>query len=122
MAGDFAPVYAELRELMLRAADGMRPARDAEGDLMMLAPWPHPRKPAEPMAFGMVRQGKAYVSFHLMPLYMNAAMQARVTPGLKARMQGKTCFNFKAADPALFAELEVLTRACAAAFATPMRL
>ena len=53
---------------------------------------------------------------------MNAAMQARVTPALKTRMQGKTCFNFKAVDEAVFAELEILTRAAAAAFATPMKL
>jgi len=28
---------------------------------------------------------------------------------LKSRMQGKTCFNFKAADDELFAELDQLT-------------
>ncbi len=28
---------------------------------------------------------------------------------LKARMQGKSCFNFTSADPVLFAELEDLT-------------
>ena len=122
MPADFDPIYAELRALMLAHAPGMRAVRDKPGDLMLLAPWPHPRKPKEPMAFGMVRQGKAYVSFHLMPLYMSPAMQARVTPGLKKRMQGKTCFNFKASDPAVFAELATLTAAAAAAFAQPMKL
>ena len=117
---DFAPVYAELRELMLRASPGMRVARDGPGGLMLLAPWTHPRKPKEPMGFGSVRLGKAYVSFHLMPLYMNRAMTARIPPALKTRMQGKTCFNFKAPDSEAFAELEVLTRACAAAFAEPI--
>lgn len=42
-----------------------------------------------------VRLGKAYVSFHLMPLYMNAALTSTISPELKKRMQGKTCFNFK---------------------------
>jgi len=28
---------------------------------------------------------------------------------LMARMQGKSCFNFKSIDPALFTELEALT-------------
>lgn len=119
---DFAAAYAELRELMLRASPGMTVAKDGPGGLVLLAPWPHPRKPKEPMAFGFIRPGKAYVSFHLMPLYMNAGMQARVTPALRKRMQGKTCFNFKAVDAEAFAELEVLTRACAAAFAKPISI
>jgi hypothetical protein len=113
-------VHAELRAMMLRAAPDMRPARDLPGDLLTLAPWPHPRKPKEPMMFGMVRTGKAYVSYHLLPLYMNPTMQAKVPAALGKRQQGKACFNFKTVEPALFAELEALTRACAAAFAKPM--
>jgi hypothetical protein len=122
MPADFAPVYAELRALMLAHAQGMKVLRDDPGELSLLAPRAHPRRPKEPMWFGMVRQGKAYVSVHLLPLYMKPAMQARVTPAFKKRMQGKACFNFKAADPAVFAELAVLTEAAAAAFAEPMRL
>jgi hypothetical protein len=122
MSADFDAVYAELRALMLRAAVGMSVGKDAPGDLEMFAPWAHPRKPKTPMWFGMVRQGKAYVSFHLLPLYMNPAMQAEVSATLEARKQGKACFNFRTADPALFVELETLTRACAAAFEKPMVL
>ena len=122
MAADFAPVYAALRELMLRASPGMVVARDGAEGVMLLAPWPHPRKPKEPMWYGSVRLGKTYVSYHLMPLYMSAAMQARVTPALKTRMQGKTCFNFKTVDEPVFAELEFLTRAAAEAFSKPMKL
>jgi hypothetical protein len=58
-----------------------------------------------------VRRGKNYVSFHLMPIYMNPALQKRVSPQLKKRMQGKACFNFSAVDPVLFRELEELTAA-----------
>ena len=84
------------------------------------APWAHPRKPNTPMWFGAVRPGKAYVSVHLMPLYMNPALQARVPPGLKGRMQGKACFNFRTIDFDRFAELEDLARACAKAYETPI--
>ena len=64
------------------------------------------------MYFASVRLGKAYVSFHLMPLYMNPSLTGEISAGLRKRMQGKTCFNFKA-DPApeLLAELERLTAA-----------
>jgi hypothetical protein len=119
VTADFEAVYSELRAIMLRAAPQMKPLKDLPGELQMLAPWPHPRKPKEPMWFGMVRTGKAYVSYHLLPLYMKPALQAQVTPALAKRKQGKACFNFRKAEPELFAELETLTRACAAAFAKP---
>jgi hypothetical protein len=119
MPADFAPVYAELRALMLRAADGMTVSKDTPQAVELVAPFAHPRKPGGPMWFGAVRTGKGYVGFHLMPLYVAPALMAQVTPGLKARMQGKSCFNFRAVDAALFADLETLTRACAQAFSTP---
>ncbi|TMQ69586.1 MAG: hypothetical protein E6K81_14610 [Candidatus Eisenbacteria bacterium] len=62
-------------------------------------------------AFAGVRLGKGYVSYYLMPVYMNAALQTKISPELKARMQGKACFNFKRPDPALFEELAALTEA-----------
>jgi hypothetical protein len=33
-----------------------------------------------------------------------------ISPGLKKRMQGKSCFNFKKVEPDLFTELATLTR------------
>jgi hypothetical protein len=43
----------------------------------------------KPVRFAAIRMGKNYVSYHLMPGYMNAAMQKRIPPELKKRMQGK---------------------------------
>jgi len=120
MSAEFQPVYADLRAMMLRAAPEMQPLKDAPGELQVQASWPNPRKPKEPMWFGMVKLGKAYVSYHLLPLYMIPAMQAKVGPALAKRKQGLACFNFKTAEPALFDELERLTAECAAAFAKPM--
>jgi len=42
--------------------------------------------------------------------------QAAMSKQLNARMQGKTCFNFTATEPALFRELDTLTAASIAAF------
>jgi len=61
--------------------------------------------------FAAIRMGKNYVSYHLMPVYMNPAMQKRIPPELKKRMQGKACFNFSEVDHGLFRELAGLTRA-----------
>ena len=59
--------------------------------------------------FAAVRLGKSYVSFHLMPIYMCPVLQASLSAGLRGRMQGKACFNFKTVEPDLFEELTRLT-------------
>jgi len=47
-----------------------------------------------------------------MPLYMNDALTATISPALKKRMQGKTCFNFKTApEPEALMELKRLADA-----------
>jgi len=61
--------------------------------------------------FGGVKIGKSCVSFHLMPLYMNPKLQATISPELKKRMQGKSCFNFTSLDQSHIAELKKLTKA-----------
>ena len=61
--------------------------------------------------FGAVKIGKRYVSFHLMPVYVRPELLAGLSPELRRRMQGKSCFNFTAPDEGLFAELERLTDA-----------
>jgi hypothetical protein len=72
----------------------------------------HPRG----LFFGAVKIGKRYVSFHLMPVYVNPELLDGMSPELRKRMQGKSCFNFTRADDALFAELETLTAAGFARF------
>jgi hypothetical protein len=62
-----------------------------------------------PMFFGAVISGRAYVSFHLMPLYWDPSLLEKISPQLKKRMQGKSCFNFTTPDPVLFRELGKLT-------------
>jgi hypothetical protein len=64
-----------------------------------------------PMFFGAVVMGKAYVSFHLMPLYVYPELVKKVPPALKKRMQGKACFNFRVPDDAIFAELSAVAKA-----------
>ena len=61
--------------------------------------------------FGGVKIGKAYVSFHLMPIYMNPKLKSTISLELQKRMQGKACFNFKKVDPIHIAELKKLTKA-----------
>ena len=60
-------------------------------------------------AFGGVAIGKRYVSVHLMPLYVHPDLLDGVSPALRRRMQGKSCFNFTQVDDTLFDELDGLT-------------
>jgi|SRR6266480_1765680 len=69
--------------------------------------------------FGAVRIGKAYVSFHLMPVYASPKLLASMSPELKKHMQGKSCFNFKKVDEKLFKELAQLTKAGLVNFSDP---
>ena len=63
----------------------------------------------KPLFFGAVIRGRAYVSFHLMPLYWDPSLTKGMSANLKKRMQGKSCFNFLAPDVPLFRELSKLT-------------
>lgn len=70
-----------------------------------------PCRTGKAVCFGAVRLGKNYVSYYLMPVYMTPDLQKRISPELRKRMQGKSCFNFTEIDPVLFRELTVLTAA-----------
>jgi hypothetical protein len=60
--------------------------------------------------FGATRLGKRYVSYYLMPIYVKPDLLDDVSPALRKRMQGKSCFNFAKVDEPLLAELEALTK------------
>src|SRR5690349_13944470 len=70
-------------------------------------------KPFEP-SLRVEREGeqvrKSYVSFYLMPVYLYPELLDGMSPQLKARMQGKSCFNFKKVEPALLEELGRLAK------------
>lgn len=114
-------VFEILRATLLRAAPQMVVSCDEPGHVELNAPWPNPRKPKEPMWFGAVKLGKSYVSYHLMPLYTDPELAAPIPDSLRRRMQGKSCFNFRAIDSIRINELEELTSRCAKAYEHPIR-
>ena len=65
--------------------------------------------------FAGTRLGKRYVSYYLMPIYVKPSLLDGISPELRRRMQGKSCFNFAKVDESLLAELEALTKASYAA-------
>lgn len=63
----------------------------------------------KPLSFAGIKTGKNYVSYHLLPVYYNPALNKQISPELKKRKQGMACFNFTSVDDACFAELRKLT-------------
>jgi hypothetical protein len=114
MPSDFAPIFDTLKGVLAKPAKKLVVKNDSPTQYTLLtkSPSPFPQHKGQPMWFAEVRLGKAYVSFHLMPLYMNPALTSTISPALKKRMQGKTCFNFKnPPDAGQLAELNRLTDA-----------
>ncbi len=72
--------------------------------------------------FGGVEIKKNYVSAHLIPVYVHPELLDTISPVLRRRMQGKSCFNFKSVEPGLMAELGVLIDAGVARFRADGRI
>jgi len=114
MADDFAAVFSTLKPVLGKLAKRLAVKADTpkEYTLVGKTPSPFPQHKGQPMWFGSVRVGKAYVSFHLLPLYMHPPLTKTISAALKKRMQGKACFNFKSdPEPELMTELKRLTEA-----------
>ena len=112
MPNELARVFATLKPVMASQASRLAVQKEGQREytLVTKAPSPFPQHKGQPMWFGAVKIGKAYVSYHLMPLYMNEKLTNRMSPALKERMQGKSCFNFKTIpDDTIIRELQRLT-------------
>jgi hypothetical protein len=62
----------------------------------------------KPLFFGAVQIKKRYVSYRLMPVYVEPKLLEDILSELKKRMQGKSCFNFSRIDGELFKGLAAL--------------
>ena len=109
VSAEFQAVYDALRKILARYETTLAWQPHGANGAWLIGTKMGPYK--RPVALAGVSIGKSYVSYHLMPVYMNPELQKKISPELKARMQGKACFNFKRPDPALFKELAALTEA-----------
>lgn len=103
---EFIPVFTALREILVPYAPKLSVVHDKPDNYYLDTHTIGANK--RPISFAGVKIGKAYVSFYLMPVYVQSA--GGMSPALKKRMQGKACFNFKAIDRELFDELKQVTR------------
>jgi hypothetical protein len=108
-ADDFARAFHALKHVFAAYAKHLHVNTDTRGRYYLETRSASYK--GKPLFFGAVVSGKTYVSFHLMPLYWDPTLRARVSSQLKKKMQGKSCFNFTEPDPVLFRELGKLTKA-----------
>lgn len=102
-------IFARLRAILQLYAPQMVVVK--EGADSYYLDTTHTMQNKKPLFFAAATIGKSYVSFHLFPVYVCPDLLEGMSDGLKARMQGKSCFNFKRVDALLFEELAKLTQA-----------
>ncbi len=108
-APDFSHVFGALRPVLMKYSKRLFVKHDAPDNYYLETK--SRSYQGERMFFGGVRSGKAYVSFYLMPVYVYPELLKKIPPGLKLRMQGKSCFNFTAVEPKLIDQLGQLVEA-----------
>lgn len=107
MAADFDAVYDALHALMKPLEKDLVVVHDKPGNyyLNTRIPWK-----GKDLYFGGIVIKKNYVSYYLMGVYMYPDLLDDLPDDLRKRMQGKSCFNFKAIEPSIFKQLAALTK------------
>lgn len=105
---DLQAVFKQLKSVMAPYAKALDAKRDDESELYVDTR--HIQKNKKALFFGAVQIKKSFVAYHLMPVYVKPELLKGISPELKARMQGKSCFNFAEVDKPLFKELAALTK------------
>ena len=102
-------VFEALKPMLAKHAGNLAVVTDSEDNYYLDTN--HIQKNKKPLYFGSAKLRAKYVSFYLMPVYLQPALLEGMSEKLSKRMQGKSCFNFKEIDQELFTELEGLVDA-----------
>jgi hypothetical protein len=105
---EFRAVFSALHAILSKHEPLMRVVQDKPDNYHLDAGYSERWK--RDIFFGGIRLNKSHVSFYLMPVSLHPELLKRVSPELKQRMEGKSCFNFRTVEPALFQELTALTK------------
>ena len=107
--------FATLREILAAQSEELVVTVDKPGDYQVASPTMQDRI-GRPLFVAAVQTRKHYVSYFLMPVYAAPRLVQSLSPGLKKRMHGQSCFNFPTIDADQVWELSALTRAGIEAF------
>ncbi|HEX6290278.1 MAG TPA: hypothetical protein VFZ66_13885 [Herpetosiphonaceae bacterium] len=106
-AEQFQSVFTQLKQILQPFAPQLVVQADTPENYYLDTP--HIAHLQRSIFFGAVQIKKNYVSYHLMSVYIFPALLDQISPQLKKRMQGKSCFNFTRIDQAMLDELAHLT-------------
>lgn len=105
---DFTTVFEKLKSIYKPYSKKMTVKTDTKDVYYLDAPYSSKWK--KELYFGSIHIKKNYVSFMFMPIYMHPDLLKGMSPELKKRMQGKSCFNFETVEKTLFNELKALVK------------
>ncbi len=105
----FDDTFTALRNLLEAYASTMKVEVDKPGDYQLCSRVMKDRS-GRPLFVAAAQIKKDYVSFHLMPVYSCSELLEGISPTLRKRMQGKSCFNFTKIDSSQLEELAALTK------------
>ena len=104
---DADETFAALRAILAPCADAMTVTRDESKAYALDAGYSERWDKVLP--FGRIEVMKNYVSYHLFPVYVYPDLLDDLSPELRPRMQGKSCFNFRTLTEEQRRALEELT-------------
>lgn len=107
---DFQILFSRFKNILSSYSGESLHAQAEKPDQYELIGPPSPSSNGKDVWFGAARIGKSYVSYHLMAVYVFPDLLEGISPELKRRMQGKSCFNFTHVDEKLLQELKELTQ------------
>ena len=100
---DGQAAFIALRQLLLPYRSKLHIVHDDPGHFYANCARPDAR--GKPQFFGAVKVSGGKTLFHFMPVYDFPDLLDNISPVLRKRMQGKSCFNFDVPDPAVAEEL-----------------
>ena len=111
---DLPAIFEQLRLVMQKHAGDLDVIKDVKGDYSLNGGYSEQYKKV--IWFGGVKKMKNYVSYHLIAVYGCPQLSAELSPELRRKMHGKSCFNFTQLDAATVKELSSLTARSVEAF------
>ena len=111
----FPETFQTLRAMLERHRGRLVVVTDTADNFALASPTMVDRS-GRPLFAAAVQIKKSYVSYHLVPVYVQPGLVDSLSPALRKRMQGKSCFNFTTIDAAEAKELAALTRKGLAGF------
>ncbi len=104
----YQEIFNELKSLLQPYAQSLEITDDKPDSYYLFTRYILKNK--KPLFFGAAKINQSSVSYHLMPIYVFPELLKGLSPELKKKQKGKSCFNFKTLDSLKIDELKQLTK------------